>query len=83
MVGDEVGADFRAAGANLAGAIEHILVRQRHAMERRERMSGFDGSIGRAGLLARRLGGYPDETVERRLPSFDAVETGFDQRLGV
>ena len=43
MIGDEIGADFRAAGADLAGAVEHVLVRKRYAMQRPDRTPGFDG----------------------------------------
>ena len=75
-------ADFRAASANLAGAVEHVLVRKRNAMQRTERVPRLDGPSACAGLLARRVRGHADEAIELRLQPFDAVETGFDQGLG-
>src|SRR5262249_20772979 len=47
----KISADFRAAGANLASAIEHVLVRERHAMQRAERPPGFRGGVGLARML--------------------------------
>jgi len=82
MIGHEVAADFRAAGANFTGTVEHVLVRHRHAMQRPERAPGFDGGIGLAGMLARALARHADEAIENGLQPFDAIETGLDQGLG-
>ena len=83
MIGHEVATDFRAAGANLAGAVEHVLVRQRHAVQRPERAPGFDGGIGLAGMLARARAGNADEAIENGLQPFDAVEARLNQSLGM
>ena len=81
VIGDKIGADFRAAAADRAGAIEHVLVRERHAMKRTERTTRFDGHVCRAGFGPGGLCDHADEAIERRLQPFDAIETGFDQRL--
>ena len=82
VVGDESGADFRSATANLAGAVEHVLVRKWNAMQRTEPLPRLDSPIRRAGLLTRRVRGHADEAIELRLQTLDAVEAGFDERLG-
>jgi hypothetical protein len=82
MVGNETGTDFRSAAADLAGTVEHVLVRQRHAVQRTEFALRLDRPIRLARLLTRRVGGHADEAVEVRLQALDAVETGFDERLG-
>ena len=50
VVGHKVSADFRAAGADLAGAVEHVLVRERHAVQRTERAPSLDGRDRPRGL---------------------------------
>ena len=82
MIGDEIGADFRAAGADLAGTVEHVLVRKRYAMQRPDRLPGLDGPIRRPGLLARGIRSHANEAIQHRLEPRDAIEARFDQRLG-
>ena len=82
MIGDEIGADFRAAGADLAGTVEHVFMRKRYAMQWTDCMSGFDGPVGGPGLLARGLRGHTNKAIQHRLKARDAIEARFDQRLG-
>ena len=54
---DEIAPDLRAAGNDLAGLVIHVLVRQRHAMQRAAAFA----------LRKRRVGGIGGR--QRRLPS--------------
>ena len=81
VVGDKFSADFRAAAADFAGAIEHVLMRERYAVQRTKRTPCLDSLIRRASLCPGIGSGHADEAIKRRLQSFDAVEAGFNQGL--
>src|SRR5580658_7872649 len=76
VIGNKVGADFRAAAADFASAIKHVLMRQRHTMQRTKRTACLNSLIGRASLFPSAGSSHADEAVERRLQSFNAVEAG-------
>ena len=73
---DEIAPDLRAARDDLAGLVIHVLVRQRHPMQRaavpalRERRVRGVGSRQRGLRLDRH------ERVEARLPAPNSIETG-------
>src|SRR3984957_3880253 len=73
---DEIAPDQRAAGHHLAGVIIHVLVRQRHAMQRAavvalcQRRVGFIGRFQRGFRLERH------ERIETGLPLGDAMQAG-------
>ena len=81
VIRDKFSADFRAAAADFAGAIEHVLMRERYAVQRTKGMPCLDSLIGRASLCLGIGSGHADEAIERRLQSFDAAEAGFNQGL--
>src|ERR1043166_8467060 len=72
-----VAADFRAAGRDAAGAVEHVLVRERHAVQRAADAPAGKLGAERGGLLERACGVDGDETIEPRLPALDARERRF------
>ena len=51
--GAEVGADLRASGGQLAGAVEQVLVGERHAMQRRQAGPGHPDLVGGCGGFER------------------------------
>ena len=75
---DPAFADLRAAFGELALGVVHVLVGERHAVQRPLRLAGGKRAIRRLGGFQRVLGLDPRERVERRLPFVDAR----DQRLG-
>ena len=64
VVGDEIAADLRAAGHDLAGVVIHVLVRQRHAVQRDRGSALCQRRIGVIGRLQRRFGLDRHEGVE-------------------
>ena len=52
----------------LAGAVEHVLVRQRHAVQRPERLAARRGPVGRVGRRQRALRIEPRHGVQRPGP---------------
>ena len=73
---DEIAADLRAAGHHLAGVVIHVLVRQRHAVQRAAAVALGQRRIGGIGRLQRRFGFDRHEGIETRLPLRDPVEAG-------
>ncbi len=73
---NEIAADFRAAGDHLAGVVIHVLVRQRHAMQRAADLAFRKRRIGDVGCRQRGVGFDRHEGIEAGLPLLDAVEAG-------
>src|SRR5215469_5496520 len=73
---DEVAADQRAAGHDMAGVVIHVLVRQRHAMQRAAVLALGERCVGLAGCLQRLFGFDRHEGIELRLPLRDAMQAG-------
>ena len=71
-------ADLRAAFGELALRVVHVLVGERHAVQRTFRLAGGERAVGGLRGLQRILGLDARERIERRLPFVDARE----QRLG-
>ena len=74
--GDEIAANLRAAGDDLAGLVIHVLVRQRHAMQRAATVAFCQRGVGGIGGRERGLRLDRHEGIETGLPSRDPVETG-------
>ena len=81
VVGPEIAADFRSAGRALPGHVEHVLVRERHAVQWAERFAGRHCGIGllrgRDGLIEL----FPDEEVQDRIESLDLFYASQDDFL--
>ena len=73
---DEIAANLRAAGDHLAGLVIHVLVRQRHAVQRAGEISLCQRRVGGIGRRQRLVGVDGHERVETGLPLRDAVEAG-------
>ena len=69
---------FEPHSASLPLRVVHVLVRDRHAVQRAFRLAGRERAVGGLRGLQRILGLDARERVERRLPLVDARE----QRLG-
>ena len=76
VVRDEVPADARAAGGDVARPVEHVLVRQRHAVQRAGRLAPRERRIGRCSALQRRLRLQGNEAVQHRLEPLRAGNRG-------
>ena len=77
-VGDVFATDLRAAGGRLALAIEHVLVGERHAVQRPESLAFGQRGIRALRGLQRLIGLDPDVAIDDRLHPRDAL----DARLG-
>src|SRR3954447_16599072 len=73
---DPVAANFGAAGDDLAGVVIHVLVRQRHAMQRAATVSFRQRRIGGIRRSQRFLLLDRHERIEARLPLRDAGKAG-------
>src|SRR5262249_28377012 len=71
----EVGPDRRAAGPDMTRVVIHVLVRQRHAVQRTTALPPCELGIGFAGRPQRRFLFDRHEGVEPRLPLRDPVKT--------
>ena len=56
VVGDEIAADLRAAGHDLARVVIHVLVRQRHAVQRAAIVAFRQRRVGGIGRRQRGVG---------------------------
>ena len=74
--GDPSAADRRTGRGNLALAIEHVLVRQRHAMQDTDRPAALQRLVARSGAPQRLLLLDRDECIDLRLPRADSVQAG-------
>ena len=68
-----VGEDARAHRRPHAPGEQQILDRERHAVERAERLARHHRRLGAAGRLTRLLGGHGDERVHPGLQGLDAL----------
>jgi hypothetical protein len=73
---NEIASDFRAAGDQLAGVVIHVLVRQRHAVQRAATVTFRQRRVGSIGGRQRLLRFDRHEGVETGLPLRDPIETG-------
>ncbi len=71
---DIVGQRYRAKGGAHAGRVDQILDRERHAVQRSQRIAARHGGFGRARRCPRLLGAHRDKGVEARLALRDAGE---------
>ena len=69
VVRHEVAEDPGAAGRDVPGAVEHVLVRDRHSVQRPRRFAPGERGIGRRRVFERALGLERDEAVEHGLQS--------------
>ena len=72
----EVLADARAAGGDVARTVEHVLVGERHAVQRTRRLAPCERGIGCRGTFQRRLRLQGNEAVEDRLEPLSAGDSG-------
>ncbi|MGY4604668.1 hypothetical protein ACVW16_003080 [Bradyrhizobium sp. USDA 4474] len=70
----EIAADPRAAGRDLARIVIHVLVGERHAVQRTTQLALGKLGIGGIGRLQRGFGLDRHEGVEMRLPLRDAMQ---------
>ena len=75
-----VAADGGAEGRRYPGAVEKILVRQRHSVQQPGRLARRQVGIPFRGTGQRRLGLDVDETVETRLSRLGGCQAGFGHR---
>ena len=71
-----VGADLGAPAGDLALAVEHVLVRQRHAGERPRGAALGDGRIGGLGTGQRLVGLQRDDAVGQLMAGLQALDGG-------
>ncbi len=74
--GDQLAENLGAARGCRAAAREHVLVGQRHAVQRPARYATRQRRVGARSGVERRLGLERDEGVDARLPSRDARQAG-------
>ena len=74
-----VASDLRAAGRDPPLAVIHVLVRQRHAVERPLPAAALGLGIGQVGGRLSMRGVELDEGVKLVIPAVDALEAGLDR----
>src|SRR5271168_5061249 len=74
--GDEIAADARAAGDDFAGLVIHVLVCQRHAVQRAATSALGERRVSSVGRLECLIRFDRHEGIQMRLPFRDPVETG-------
>ena len=77
VVRHEVPENPGAAGGDLPGAVEHVLVRDRHPVQWPGRFSAGQGGVRRRGGFERPLGLERDEAVQHRLQPLGPGNGGF------
>ena len=68
--------NLRSAGGHASGAIEQVLVRERHPVQRSEVIASGDGLVRTCRGAERLVGVDADEGVGGRLQALDALEAG-------
>jgi hypothetical protein len=74
LFGDEIGVESRAARRADAARVDHVLERDRHAVQRAGRFALHHGDLGLSGGAAGHVVGHETEGVEAWIERLDARE---------